>query len=135
MLILDDYNNYYLYEFECYYKENNIVILYILLHSFYLFQLFDVGCFNMLKQSYGKEVENFIQFYINHITKLDFFVCFHIVFFAIFNEENIQVDFRGINLVSFNPETMISKLDIKLYTSISTGPFSAEIDSWVFKIL
>ncbi len=89
LLILDGYNSYYSYEFEYYYKENNIVIFCILFHLFYLFQLFDVGCFSILKRSYGKEVKNFIQSYINYITKPDFFACFHIVFFAIFGEENI----------------------------------------------
>jgi len=58
--MLDGYNNYYLYEFEYYYKENNIVIFYIFFHLFYLFQSFDVKCFNILKQLYSKEVKNFI---------------------------------------------------------------------------
>ncbi len=86
LLVLNSYNSYYLYEFECYYKENNIVIFCMF---FYLFQLFDIGCFNILKQSYNKEIENFIQFYINYIIKFDFFVCFYIIFFIIFGEENI----------------------------------------------
>ncbi len=60
LLILDGYNSYYLYEFECYCKENNIVILYILFHLSHLFQPFDVGYFNILKQSYNKEVETLI---------------------------------------------------------------------------
>ncbi len=135
MLILDDYSSHYLYEFECYCRENNIVIFYIFFHLFYLFQLFDIGCFNMLKQSYNKEVENFIRSYINYITKPDFFVCFYITFFAIFGEKNVQIDFRGVGFVLFNPDVIISKLDIKLYIPILIGSFSAEIDSWVVKIL
>ena len=47
--MLDGYNNYYLYEFEYYYKENNIVIFYMFFYSFYLFQLFNIGYFNILK--------------------------------------------------------------------------------------
>ncbi|SRR6266566_8844411 len=135
LLILNGYNSYYLYEFECYCKKNNIVIFYMFLYLFHLFQLFDIGCFNILKLSYNKEVENFIQSYINYITKLDFFTCFYIAFFVIFNEKNIQVGFRSIGFVSFNLNAVIFKLDIKLYISISTGPLSAEIDFWVFKIL
>ncbi len=60
LLILDNYNNHYSYEFEYYYKENNIIILYISPYSFYLFQSFDIGYFNILKQLYNKKVENFI---------------------------------------------------------------------------
>ena len=82
----------------------------------------------MLKQLYGKEVKNFIRSYINYIIKPDFFACFHIIFFTIFGEENIRVGFRDIDFVPFNLETMIFKLDVKLYISIPIGPFSAEID-------
>ncbi len=80
--MLDGYNSHHSYEFEYYYKKNNIVIFCISLYLFYLFQLFDVGYFNILKRLYGKEVENFIRFYINYIIKLDFFVYFYIAFFV-----------------------------------------------------
>ncbi len=86
-------------------------------------------------RQYGKEVKIFIRFYINYIIKSDFFAYFYITFFVIFGEENIQTGFRGINLVPFNLETVISKLDVKLYISISIEPLSTEIDSWIFKIL
>ncbi len=135
MLILDSYNSYYLYEFECYYKKNNIVILCILLYSSYLFQSFDVGCFNILKRSYGKEVKNFIRSYINHIIKLDFFAYFYTIFFITFGEENIRIDFRSISLIPFNLKVMISKLDVKLHMLISIELLLTEVDSWVFKIL
>src|SRR6266566_6654714 len=104
LLILDNYNSYYSYKFKYYYKKNNIVIFYISFHLFYLFQPFDIGCFNILKQLYNKEVENFIRFHINYIIKPDFFAYFYIIFFVIFGEENIQVGFRGISFVPFNPE-------------------------------
>ncbi len=87
--MLDGYNNHHLYEFEYYYKKNNIVIFCISFHLFHLFQLFDIKCFNMLKQLYSKEVENFIWLYINYIIKLDFFAYFYITFFTIFDKENI----------------------------------------------
>ncbi len=89
LLILNSYNNYYLYEFEYYCKENNIVIFYISFYLFHLFQLFDIGYFNILKRLYSKEVENFIRSYINYIIKLNFFAYFYTTFFAIFNKENI----------------------------------------------
>src|SRR6266699_6792044 len=129
LLILDGYNNHYLYKFEYYCKKNNIITFYIFLHSFHLFQSFNVGYFNILKRSYGKEVENFIRSHINYIIKLDFFACFYTTFFIIFDEENIRIDFQSTNLIPFNLKTMISKLDIKLYIPISTGPSSTEVDS------
>ncbi len=49
-----------------YMNSNVIVKKTILLHFvcffylFYLFQPFDIGCFNVLKRLYDKEVENFI---------------------------------------------------------------------------
>ena len=87
-----------------------------------------IGYFNILKQSYNKEVENFIQFYINYIIKLDFFTYFYIIFFTIFDKENIQVGFRGINLVFFNSKAVISKFDIKLRMPISIEPPLTEVD-------
>ncbi len=135
MLILNDYNNHYSYEFEYYCKKNNIITFYIPLHLFYLFQSFDIEYFNILKRLYNKEVKNFIQSYINYIIKPDFFVYFYIVFFVIFDEENIRIGFQSISLVPFNPEAVISKLDIKLYISIPIRPLSAEIDFWIFKTL
>ena len=88
---MDNYNNYYLYEFEYYCKENNIVILCMFLYLSYLFQSFDIGCFNVLKRSYNKVVENFIQSHINYIIKPDFFAYFYIVFFVIFDKENVKL--------------------------------------------
>ncbi len=87
--MLDNYNSHHLYEFEHYYKKNNIIILYIPLHSFYLFQPFNIGYFNILKRSYDKKIKNFIQSHINYITKPDFFACFYTTFFTIFDEKNI----------------------------------------------
>ncbi len=133
--MLDDYSSHHSYEFECYCKKNNIVIFYIFLHLFHLFQSFDIGYFNMLKRLYDKEVENLIRFYINYIIKPNFFVCFYTTFFATFGEENIRVDFRGTDFVPFNLKTVIFKLDVKLYISIPTGLFTTEVDSWVSKTL
>ncbi len=133
--MLDNYNSHYLYEFEYFYKENNIVIFCISPHSSHLLQPFDIGYFNMLKQLYNKEVENFIRFYINYIIKPDFFICFYTTFFVIFGKENVRIGFRNTSFILFNLDVMISKLDIKLYISTSIGPLLVEVDFWVFKIL
>ncbi len=133
--MINGYSNHYSYELEYYYKKNIIVIFYILPYSFYLFQPFNIGYFNILKQSYNKEIKNFIRSYINYIIKLNFFTYFYIIFFTTFNKENIRVGFRSINLVSFNPKIIIFKFNIKLYISILIKSLSTEIDFWIFKIL
>src|SRR6266699_2606819 len=135
LLILDGYNSYHLYEFEYYCKENNIVIFCISPYLSHLFQLFDIGYFNILKQLYSKEVENFIRSYINYIIKPDFFAYFYTAFFAIFGEENVRAGFQGTSFVLFNPEAVISKFDVKLHMLTPIGSLIAEVDFWVFKIL
>ncbi len=83
-------------------------------HSSHLLQPLDVGCFSVLKQSYSQEIEKLMRNHIHHITKPDFFLAFHAEFWAAFYPENVQGGFRGARLVPFDPERVISRLDIKL---------------------
>ena len=39
--------------------------------------------------------------------------------------------FRGARLVPYDPEAVLSKLDVKLRTLIPTGPPSADASPWV----
>jgi hypothetical protein len=45
--------------------------------------------------------------------------------------QNAQAGFRGTGLVPFNPQAVISKLDIKLRILTPTRPLSADTDPWV----
>ena len=54
--------------------------------------------------------------HITHITKDDFFPTFRVAFFATITENNIQGGFRGAGLLPFDPESVISRLDLKLKT-------------------
>lgn len=54
--------------------------------------------------------------YINHIIKIEFLPAFKAAFFKVFIKENIYASFRGAGLVPFNPDAVLSKLDIKLRT-------------------
>jgi hypothetical protein len=45
--------------------------------------------------------------------------------------ENCQAGFRGAGLILYNPQVVLSKLDIKLWTLTPTGPPSADVDPWV----
>ena len=53
---------------------------------------------------------------ITHITKNNFFLAFKCVFYVIINLKNIQINFKTINLVLYNPEKIINNLDFKLRT-------------------
>jgi hypothetical protein len=81
-------------------------------YSFYLLQPLDIGCFGPLKQSYGCQIEDLIRAYITHITKVEFLCAFRKTFFASITEKNIQSGFAGAGLVPYDPERVLSKLDI-----------------------
>ncbi|EDN93534.1 hypothetical protein SS1G_09401 [Sclerotinia sclerotiorum 1980 UF-70] len=76
------------------------------MHSNHLTQSFDIGCFSVLKRSYNSQIDGFIK--------------------------NIKAGFRGTGLILFNPEAVLSKLDIRIHTSI---PPSFNIDPWISQTL
>jgi hypothetical protein len=45
--------------------------------------------------------------------------------------QNAQAGFRGAGLISFNPQAVISKLDVKLRILTPTRPPSTNTDPWV----
>ena len=122
--MLDGHESHYSVDFEDYCKENNIITLYMPTYSSHLLQPLDVRCFSPLKRLYGKEIENLIRIYITYITKVEFFSVFRNAFFASLGEENVRGGFRGAGLIPFNPDTVLSKLDIKLRTPTPLRPSS-----------
>jgi len=91
-------------------------------HSSHILQPLDVGCFAPLKQAYARQVEGLIRLQINHVTKLEFFPAFKQAYQEAITNENIISSFRGVGLVPFNPEAVLSKLDIKLRRPIPPTP-------------
>jgi hypothetical protein len=85
-------------------------------HASHLLQPLDVGCFGPLKKAYGREIERLIRCSITHISKTEFFPAFHAAHRAAITESNIKGGFRGAGLAPFNPENVISKLDVQLRT-------------------
>ena len=79
ILILDRYESHESIAFQVYCKENDIICLYLLLHSNHLIQPFDIGCFSNLKCSYGSQIDGFIKAYINYISKIEFFIVFKVI--------------------------------------------------------
>jgi hypothetical protein len=85
-------------------------------HSSHILQPLDVSCFSPLKKVYGRQIKDIIRAQIVHITKDDFFPAFYTAFNTAITESNIQGGFRGAGLLPFNPESVISALDLKLRT-------------------
>jgi len=50
------------------------------------------------------------------IDKLAFIQVYKKAYYKVFIKENIYLAFRGAGLVPFNPEVVLLKLNIKLYT-------------------
>ena len=69
--------------------------------------------------------------YIIHITKDDFFPAFRKAHFAAMTESNIQGGFRGAGLLPFDPERVISMLDLKLHTPSPENSRPGTAQPWV----
>lgn len=118
LLILDGHESHHSYGFELYCKDWNIITLCMPAHLSHKLQPLDVGCFSPLKRSYGTEIEKLMRAYITYISKEDFFPASYIAFRTTMTESNIRAGFRATGLVPYDPDYVISKLDIRLRTSI-----------------
>jgi hypothetical protein len=133
LLILDGHESHHSTEFELYCQNHNIITLCMPPHSSHYLQPLDVGCFGPLKQAYGRQVEDLMRAHINHVSKLEFLCAFREAFFASITEKNIKGGFAGAGLAPYDPERVLSKLDVQLRTPTPTGPPSAVADLWVSK--
>ncbi|KFY24886.1 hypothetical protein V493_04968 [Pseudogymnoascus sp. VKM F-4281 (FW-2241)] len=131
MLVLDGHESHESIAFQDYCKSNNIITLGLPAHSSHITQPLDVGCFSVLKRMYSRQIEGFMKAYINHITKVEFFMAFKTAYQQSITVQNAQAGFRGAGLVPFDPKAVISKLDVKLRTPTPTRPPSADTDPWV----
>jgi hypothetical protein len=84
----------------------------------------------MLKRAYGRQIKTFIKAHINHITKVEFFLAFKAAYEQLITIQNAKAGFRGAGLVPFDPQVVISKLDVKLRTPTPTRPPSADANPW-----
>jgi hypothetical protein len=69
--------------------------------------------------------------HINHITKAEFCIAFKAAHFAAMTEKNIKGGFRGAGLAPFDPDAVISKLDVNLSTPPPASPLPSMADPWV----
>ncbi|KFY15625.1 hypothetical protein V492_01867 [Pseudogymnoascus sp. VKM F-4246] len=93
-------------------------------------QLGNRDCFAPLKLSYRKQIETFVRNWLNHITKLEFLSAFKEAFKAAFTEQNIKSRFRATGLVPYEPQNVLSHLNLYLRTPT---PLIVESDSWTSK--
>ena len=133
LLILDGHESHHSTEFELYCQSHNIITLCMPPHSSHLLQPLDVGCFGPLKQAYGRQIESLMRAHINHISKVDFLCAFREAFFASMTEKNIQGSFAGAGLVPYNPERVLSKLDVHVRTPTPPEARPGTALSWVSK--
>ena len=111
-LLLDGHESHDSFEFKQFCQENNIVTLCMPSHSSHLLQPLDVGCFAPLKV-YRNQVEDLMRNHFNHITKLEFLPAFKAAFAHAITKENIRGGFRGAGLIPYDPEAVLSKLEIR----------------------
>jgi regulator of replication initiation timing len=102
-------------------------------HSSHLLQPLDVGCFNLLKKAYGREIEHLIRCSMTHVSKTEFFSAFYAAFQATMTEKNIKSAFRGAGLVPLDPESVVSKLDVRLRTPTPAEEVASPSTPWVSK--
>ena len=131
LLILDGHESHHSTDFELYCKEQNIITLCMPPHSSHLLQPLDVGCFGPLKKAYGRQIEDLMRAYITYISKLEFLCGFREAFFASITSQNIQGGFTGSGLVPYDPERVLSRLDVQLRTPTPTGSPPDAAGLWV----
>jgi hypothetical protein len=102
-------------------------------YTSHLLQPLNIGCFRPLKKAYGREIEYLIRCSITYISKTEFFSAFYAAFKATFTESNIQGGFKGAGLAPFNPENVISKLDVQLRTPTPPKEVTEPSTPWVSK--
>ena len=102
-------------------------------HSSHILQPLDVGCFGPLKQAYGRQIERYMRTHINHISKVEFLIAFRGAFTASITEKNIQAGFAATGLVPYEPDRVLSKLDVLIRTPTPNTPPSRSDDRWVLK--
>jgi hypothetical protein len=116
LLVLDGHGSHLTPKFDEICSENRIIPICMPPHSSHLLQPLDVGCFAVLKRAYGKCVEDLMRSGQNHIDKLDFLDAFPDARIEAFKAETIKNSFSVTGLVPYDPNRVISKLNIQLRT-------------------
>ena len=133
LLVVDGHESHHSDDFELFCQEKDIITLCMPPHSSHLLQPLDVGCFGPLKAAYGKQISDYMRAYRTHISKEDFLPAFYAAFQDAMTESNVQGGFRGAGLHPFDPEHVISKLDLRLKTPTPPGSRPGSSHQWTSK--
>ncbi|KAJ6260168.1 hypothetical protein Dda_4391 [Drechslerella dactyloides] len=136
LLVLDGHESHHSAAFELYCQEHKIITVCMPPHSSHLLQPLDIGCFGPLKQAYSREVEALMRAHINHISRLEFLSGFHKAHTAALTPKNIRSSFAGAGIVPYDPDRVLSKLDVQLpvATPVNSRPGTANaVATWTTK--
>ena len=112
LLILDGHGSHLTPQFDQLCNQNNIVPICMPAHLPQLLQPLDVGCFAVLKRTYGRLVEEKMRQRINHIDKLDFLSAYPQARKEASKMDNIKNSFVATGLVPYSPERVLAQLNI-----------------------
>jgi hypothetical protein len=91
-----------------------------------------------LKRKYSDEISALARSRIHHISKETFLPAFKATFEKVFTLENVQAGFRGAGLIPYNPEAVLSKLDVRLrtppLTTVEDGAWEAKTPRNAYEI-
>jgi len=116
LLLLDGHESHNSAKFDQFAKEHKIMCFYLPPHSSHLTQPLDVGCFAPLKTYYDMELSKRSRYGHVLIDKPEFLAAFLAAFPKAFSEKNVKGAFRGTGLVPWDPEKVLSQLDVCLRT-------------------
>ena len=121
LLVLDGHGSHLTPQFDQICSENEIIPICMPPHSSHLLQPLDIGCFAILKRSYGGFVDQKMRLGVNHIDKLDFLATYPEARASAFQAHIIKNSFAAASLVPINLERVLSKLNIRLQTPTPSG--------------
>lgn len=129
LLILDGHGSHVTPEFDRFCSENSIIVLCMPAHSSHLLQPLDVGCFSVLKRSYGEAVAQLIRDGVNHIDKPDFLRCYIQARTEALNERNIRSSFAATGLTPYDPDRVLTHLHTQLRTPTPQAEAQVEVQA------
>ena len=116
LLVLDGHNSHVSPKFNRFCLDHQIVVLCMPAHSSHLLQPLDIGCFSVLKQSYGRLVEQLIGHGVNHINKREFLPLYRQARQAALHQNNILAGFAATSLVPYSPDRVLAQLHTEYQT-------------------
>ncbi|KAF2741722.1 DDE-domain-containing protein, partial [Sporormia fimetaria CBS 119925] len=116
LLIVDGHESHQSFEFHKFCKEEKIIVLCMPSHSSHILQPLDLVCFSLLKRAYRDEISVLARYSTKHIKKESFLPALIKAFNKAFSGDHVRASFRAAGLVPYNPEGVLSKLDVVLRT-------------------